>query len=90
MQDNHKNDEFEDIFSDSSYSSYDDIDNFPVEVRSRHSSTAQKKNKSQNPYNICYDNCINDFSGGSAIIMKNAIKNLNFYLLITISLSDVW
>ena len=24
-----------------------------------------------------------------AIIMKNAIKNLNFYLLITISLSDV-
>lgn len=33
MQNNHKNNDFEDIFSDSSYSSYDDIDSFPTEVR---------------------------------------------------------
>lgn len=43
MQDNHKNDDFEDIFSDSSYSSYDDIDNFPVEVRSRPQAMPKRK-----------------------------------------------
>ena len=46
MQDNRKNDEFEDIFSDSSYSSYDDIENFPTEVREPSVKKAPAKNKS--------------------------------------------
>ncbi len=47
MQDNRKNDEFEDIFSDSSYSSYDDIENFPTEVREPSVKKAPAKNKSK-------------------------------------------
>lgn len=48
MQDNHRNDDFEDIFSDSSYSSYDDIDSFPMDVRetSLKKTPAPKKSKS--------------------------------------------
>lgn len=47
MQDNRRNDEFEDIFSDSSYSSYDDIESFPTEVREPSVKKAPAKNKSK-------------------------------------------
>lgn len=48
MNNDHRNNDFEDIFSDSSYSSYDDIDSFPTEVRepSVRKTSASKKSKS--------------------------------------------
>ena len=85
MQDNHKNDDFEDIFSDSSYSSYDDIDNFPVEVRSRPSSNAQKKNKSQKfkkmwiaNIAICLVSVIFILGGSACIYAYSSISRINY------------
>lgn len=85
MQDNHKNDDFEDIFSDSSYSSYDDIDNFPVEVRSRPSSNAQKKNKSQKfkkmwiaNIAICLVSVLFILGGSACIYAYSSISRINY------------
>ena len=85
MQDNHKNDDFEDIFSDSSYSSYDDIDNFPVEVRSRPSGNAPKKNKSQKfkkmwiaNIAICLVSVIFILGGSACIYAYSSISRINY------------
>lgn len=85
MQDSHKNDDFEDIFSDSSYSSYDDIDNFPVEVRNRPSGNAPKKNKSQKfkkmwiaNIAICLVSVIFILGGSACIYAYSSISRINY------------
>ncbi len=85
MQDNHKNDGFEDIFSDSSYSSYDDIDNFPVEVKSRYSGNAPKKNKSQKfkkmwiaNIAICLVSVLFILGGSACIYAYSSISRINY------------
>lgn len=85
MQDNHRNDEFEDIFSDSSYSSYDDIDSFPTEVRVRSSENTQNKTKSQKLKKmwianilICLFSVIFIVGGSACIYAYSSISRINY------------
>lgn len=85
MQDNHRNDEFEDIFSDSSYSSYDDIDSFPTEVRRHSSENMQKQIKSQKlkrmwiaNITICLVSIICIIGGSACIYGYSSISRINY------------
>lgn len=85
LQDNHRNNGFEDIFSDSSHSGYNDIDSFPTEIRPRFSANAQNAAKSKKFKKmwianilICLVSVVCIIGGSVCIYAYSSISRINY------------